>query len=128
MSEKRYTICVDFDGVIHSYTSGWQGADVILDPPVPGAIEWLNEMVKRFEVVIFTTRADQEGANLAIGRWLNKHGLNGTVTITSQKKPALVYIDDRAFRFDGVNFPSAQEVHEMIPWWKQPDPSQDAAA
>ena len=36
-------ICVDFDGVIHSYTSGWKGIDVIPDDPVPGAIEWLEE-------------------------------------------------------------------------------------
>ena len=30
------TIILDFDGVIHSYTSGWQGADVIGDPPWRG--------------------------------------------------------------------------------------------
>ena len=26
-------LCLDFDGVVHSYTSGWKGADVIPDPP-----------------------------------------------------------------------------------------------
>lgn len=35
------TICVDFDGCLHAYTSGWQGAEVVSDPPVPGAIDWL---------------------------------------------------------------------------------------
>ena len=36
------TILLDFDGVIHSYTSGWKGAGVIPDPPVPGAIDFLR--------------------------------------------------------------------------------------
>ena len=37
----RPILCVDFDGVIHSYTSGWEGIDMIPDPPVEGAIKWL---------------------------------------------------------------------------------------
>ena len=40
------TLCVDFDGVIHSYISGWKGADVIPDPPVPGAIEALYRIYR----------------------------------------------------------------------------------
>ena len=34
-------LCLDFDGVIHSYTSGWKGARIILDPPVPGALDFI---------------------------------------------------------------------------------------
>lgn len=124
---KRYTVYVDFDGVIHSYTSGWKGAEVIPDPPVPGAITWLNETVKHFEVVIFSTRADQPGANDAIGRWLNEHGFVGQVTISSKKGPGLIYIDDRAYRFDGHNWPKPHEIHSAHPWWKL-QPQQDPAA
>ena len=42
MKASNPIICVDFDGVIHSYKSGWRGVAVIPDPPVPGAIEWLE--------------------------------------------------------------------------------------
>jgi len=35
-------LCLDFDGVIHSYSSGWKGADVIPDPPVPGAFDFIR--------------------------------------------------------------------------------------
>jgi len=51
MSEKqdKPTICLDFDGVLHSYESGWKGIDVIPDPPVPGAREERTRVKLRFE-------------------------------------------------------------------------------
>lgn len=115
----KHSIAVDFDGVLHSYVTPWSGADSCPDPPVAGAIEWLNEIVDEFEVVILTTRGDQEGGNDAVRAWLREHGYIGPdLRVTSQKVPALVYIDDRGWRFDGTNFPTADEIHRAKPWNK----------
>lgn len=45
-------LCVDFDGVIHSYTSGWQGETIIADPPVKGALKWLWKATEFWDVQI----------------------------------------------------------------------------
>ena len=44
-------LAIDFDGVLHSYSSGWKGSRNIPDPPVDGAIEWLNGLVSDGESV-----------------------------------------------------------------------------
>lgn len=113
-------IAVDFDGVLHSYTSGWAGAAVCPDPPVEGAIEWLNGIVEEFYVVILTTRGDQPGGNDAVTAWLRSNGYTGPdLLVTSHKVPALLYLDDRGWRFEGPGtFPSAEQVHAARPWNK----------
>ncbi len=63
-------LLVDFDGVLHSYTSGWKGARVIADPPVDGAIEWLIKIVKYFDVCIYSARSRQWGGKRAMKKWL----------------------------------------------------------
>jgi hypothetical protein len=35
-------LCLDFDGVIHSYTRGWSGANVVSDAPVKGAFDFIG--------------------------------------------------------------------------------------
>lgn len=113
---ERKSVAVDFDGVIHSYVSGWEGADVISDAPVPGAIDFLNELAEHFTVVIFTTRAAHEGAPEAISDWLTEHGFSpDSYTITATKGPAIFYLDDRAWRFRGV-FPTMQQIRRAYPW------------
>jgi hypothetical protein len=63
-------VAVDFDGVLHSYSSGWSAHDHIPDAPVDGAIEWLNLTAAHHPVVVFTTRASTEAGRAAVIAWL----------------------------------------------------------
>lgn len=73
MTEHRKIICLDFDGVLHSYSSGWQGARNIPDPPTDGALLWLCQAMARFDVAIFSSRSHQFGGRWAMKRWLREH-------------------------------------------------------
>jgi hypothetical protein len=119
----RWTIAVDCDGVLHSYSSGWQGADNLPDPPVPGAIEWLELVTKDFEVAINSTRCRSVAGRWAIEGWLREHGLSDAalahVHYPPYKPAALIYIDDRGYRFDGANFPTAELIWRLKPWGVQ---------
>lgn len=113
-------LCVDFDGVLHSYTSGWKGASVIPDPPVPGAIAFLREAVKYFRVMIFSTRSQQDGGIIAMREWLGQHvpaEEDWLVAIEwpTEKPPALVTLDDRAITFTGT-WPAMDELLMFTPW------------
>ena len=124
------TILVDFDGVLHSYASGWLGADVIPDPPVPGAIEWLRALVvdEGLQVAIFSSRSNTtEGSRgrpgiAAMKRWLLSHGLEtrylDVIEFPREKSPAHLTIDDRAICFEGT-YPSAEEILAFVPWNKR---------
>lgn len=124
-------LCLDFDGVIHSYTSGWKGAHIVSDPPVPGAIEFLKAAVEKFEVHIFSSRSRQDGGGTAMRTWLGNHIINADPMVMTQnppwfaaikwpleKPPAMVTLDDRAITFTG-EWPSLDELLAFKPWNKK---------
>lgn len=91
-----------FDGVIHSYSSGWTGP-IPSDPPVEGALEFVNWLVDNgAEVVIITARVreHEDEAHQGIREWLKKYGFPD-LEVTNIKKSCAIYIDDRGYRFDG---------------------------
>jgi hypothetical protein len=96
----KQTIILDFDGVVHSYTSGWKGADVIPDPPTPGAKEAILKLREKYVVVICSSRSHQFGGIAAIRAWLDKHGIY-VDDVPEHKPPHVCVIDDRALRFEG---------------------------
>lgn len=124
------TLCVDFDGVIHAYSSGWQGNDVIPDGPVPGAMLWLHWAVKRYDVCVYSSRSkDPRGIAAmenAIRLWAHEAELTtdqvsvlvASLSFPAQKPPAWLTIDDRAICFDG-NWPDAEQIDNFQPWYKR---------
>jgi hypothetical protein len=97
---RKQTICLDFDGVIHSYRSGWQGAKEIPDPPIHGSAQAIAHLRTLYRVVLHSSRCATAEGRLAISNWLAKHHIE-VDEICEHKPPAIVYIDDRALRFQG---------------------------
>lgn len=118
----KKTIVVDFDGVLHSYTSGWKGATVVPDAPVDGALEWLAAAVERFDVAIHSSRSREKGGIEAMREWLLREGLAERVLeqlkFPRTKVPAHVYLDDRGWRFEGT-FPELDALDAFQPWFKR---------
>lgn len=97
----RPNIVFDFDGVIHSYKSGWKGVDVIPDPPVEGIVVVMRTLLDNgYDVMILSSRCEIKEGRLAMEKWLDKYGIPYT-QIVAHKVPALVYVDDRGLKFDG---------------------------
>lgn len=64
-------VCLDFDGVIHSYTSGWQGPRTISDPPVPGAMEFIVRLQDAgYTVAVFSSRSRYWFGKAAMRRYI----------------------------------------------------------
>lgn len=104
------TICLDFDGVIHKYSKGYDNGN-IYDEPTEGAFDAIQTMLKTHNVVILSTRDPKQILEWFLKQpyWLYPIKVipkgtvfwkeKGVVGITDKKLPALYYIDDRALRF-----------------------------
>jgi hypothetical protein len=121
------TLCLDFDGVLHAYTSGWQGAAKVTDGPVPGAMQFLIDATAEFRVAVYSTRSEtyegRTAMQTALRYWLCEAGADWTVFDQLQfpvaKPLAMVTIDDRAITFTGT-FPPVSELLMFQPWTKRP--------
>ena len=112
------TIIFDFDGVIHSYESGWCGADVIPDPPVPGMKEAIDEIrAAGYRVVVLSARCHQGGME-AMKAWMDKHEIV-VDDIVRDKVPAILQVDDRCICFDGNPAGLLKAIRGFQPWNKR---------
>ena len=136
MSGPKPTLVLDFDGVCHSYVSGWQGIDQCPDPPVPGLFEFLAQAMQVFAVAIYSSRSAQRQGREAMMDWFMKaygewlpmpegpekaarvFGLIRDLAFPESKPPAHVTLDDRALTFEG-RWPALDELLAFQPWYRR---------
>ena len=100
------TLSIDFDGVIHKYSKGWQDGE-IYDDPIEGAFEKLLRLyLDGFKIVISTARTELEPVRAWWNKWYRTKFPNSEmfpIEITNTKPIAVAYIDDRAVKFTDWN-------------------------
>lgn len=97
------TVCVDLDGVLAHYESGWLRNGKI-GSPIPGARGFMDRLSKDFHLVIHTSRIDSNGGGRInpfivkqVGAWLEKHRIPyDEIHVGIGKPGAVAYVDDRA--------------------------------
>lgn len=131
-------ICIDFDGVIHSYERGWQNGE-IYGTVVPGFFEWVERVRDHFKLVIYSSRSKDDDGIIAMGTWLHKQrnawikaGGNRNPTepleieFAHEKPPAFLTIDDRAIQFRGIWEDTDLDVESLKafkPWMRRGEQS-----
>lgn len=125
------TICIDFDGVIHSYEHGWRNGE-IYGTVTPGFFEWAARMFPHFELVIYSSRSKDVDMRIKMYRWLKDKWHEWAVLhqapdvimysdfIFAHEKPsAFMTIDDRCICFDGDwSKITAERIFNFKPWNK----------
>lgn len=105
--DQSMVVAIDFDGVLHDAYQGW-GDGTCYGDPLPGAIDAVEELSKKYKIIIFTAKAKPDrplvngktGVEL-VKEWFEKHNiLNYIYDITSEKPRAELYIDDNGYRFE----------------------------
>ena len=104
---------IDLDGVLNNYTKYEQNH---IPDIKKGAKEFLEKLHKtdKYELVLFTTR------NIEFAQsWLIKENINNYFKeITNIKKPAYIYIDDRALKFNGNFDKTFEEIENFKVHWE----------
>jgi hypothetical protein len=111
--ENKPILCIDFDGVIHRYSRGWQDGE-IYDDITPGFFEWAEQAAQYFRLVIYSSRSKDPEQIEKMQWWLaaqrkkwrdngGKHDIEAVLEFefASEKPPAFLTIDDRAVTFKG---------------------------
>lgn len=126
------TICIDFDGVIHSYEHGWQKG-TIYGHVVRGFFEWATVAKRQFQLTIYSSRSKDPTGTIDMAQWLEEHlsewkltnptsDLNLLDFVWAHEKPAAyLTIDDRAICFAGDWSAPALSIRGMQnfrPWYQ----------
>lgn len=113
------TVVMDFDGVIHSYKSGWhEGQKItdIYDEPVQGIKETIINLRREgFKIVVVSSRCRTLFGRMAIRKWLKKYQIV-VDAVQRDKPPARCYVDDRAICFCNDCKTLVHNIHNFQSW------------
>jgi len=106
----KKNISIDFDGVIHDWSKGWHDG-TCYGEPIKGALEAIKLLSKKYQIIVFTAkcRPDRPPINGKTGKqlvieWLKKYDLLDYIfEVTHEKPRAMIYIDDKGYRFQSWN-------------------------
>jgi hypothetical protein len=125
-------ICIDFDGVIHSYEHGWRNGE-IYGTVTNGFFEWASVMKDHFTLVIYSSRSKDINMQAKMYLWLMdrwhdwiaSHSpigdfiVYGDFEFAHQKPSAFITIDDRCICFNGDwSAITADRIFSFKPWNK----------
>lgn len=121
-------LCLDFDGVIHSYTSGWKGEDKTPDPMVPGAMEFIIAASEFFTIAVHSSRSKTVSGMHAMQEFMRDNWIDAgyddhrwqilkDIQWPTTKPAAFLTIDDRAIEFNG-QWPDPKTLLDFKPWNK----------
>jgi len=135
----KKTIAIDFDGVIHKYSKGWNDGTVY-DEPVKDALKAIERLTYYYNVFILSSRNSNQikkwidsyiycdemiGFEITtfknfsftcekIPFWKKRWDKKGVLGITNKKLPAHIYIDDRAYHFKNWSLKEISKIEELI--------------
>lgn len=110
----RKTIMIDLDGVLNNYTKYEEN---YIPDIKEGAKEFIEKLYNsnNYELVLFTTRNEKLAND-----WLKKEKLDVYFKeVTNIKKPAYLYVDDRAVKFEGNYEDTLQDIEKFKVYWKK---------
>jgi ribonucleotide monophosphatase NagD (HAD superfamily) len=121
--KKSQTLAIDFDGVIHGYSKGWNGGE-IYDPPVEGVAEALQRFKEEgYKIYIYSTRSnktfrktDEPEQKPLMEAYLKEHNIPFDKIWNFGKPMAHIFIDDRALKFEGDWKQTTDDVLEYKTW------------
>jgi len=121
---KGKVAAIDFDGVIHQYSNGWQKG-IIYDEVVPGAKEGVTALKDAgYHIMIYTTRTNPQFRKKGepeqydqLVQYLEKHQIPyDRIYVGSGKPMAHLYLDDRGISFNGDWKKAVNDILKFEVW------------
>jgi len=121
-SVEKYTVCIDFDGVINPYTKSYQGKGAFEDPDPECKVALEELKAAGCKIIIHTTRSEIDLIREHLDHFkipfdlINANDDNKRLDLSDKKPLGHVYLDDRAVNFGGNWKGLVHRILDFEPW------------